>query len=133
MSKKVESQINAIIEPAFETSDVKQEEEVVLKCEICGKSIDRHPRCNGCGLLIGPNHIATGLSDGYCELCVSENVHYDNRKIWSLKCALCGTGIKNIHLDFNYGHLCDYDRMRTHIMTGHNKKMKPEYIIVKRR
>ncbi|MDO8673026.1 MAG: hypothetical protein Q7O66_16585 [Dehalococcoidia bacterium] len=38
-------------------------------CSQCGVLMREHPRCAGCGILVGPNHMEQDVIEGYCSGC----------------------------------------------------------------
>lgn len=38
-------------------------------CATCGAAMETHPRCTGCGILIGAGHLAQRAYHGYCRSC----------------------------------------------------------------
>ncbi len=38
-------------------------------CLTCGVIIREHPRCAGCGILVGPGHLVEAVVNGRCGSC----------------------------------------------------------------
>lgn len=53
-------------------------------CEVCGAAMDEHPRCRGCGILIGRGHIHERTYHGRCSSCARAVLRFGRPQVVEL-------------------------------------------------
>lgn len=45
-------------------------------CPVCGVILDKHRRCNGCGVLVGKEHVTVIVEEGMCASCLKHREYW---------------------------------------------------------